>query len=681
MQELAGPQNVSSLIRPGMSAALAAPAAVPTVPTGPAGAVHGIDIASFQHPPSTQFPDGAPINWTQVAAAGVQFTGIKATEGNYYLNPFYAADLTGSRAAGVEPIGYAFANPKVGNGTAAQQAQYLVTNAAFAGGGEPPLMLDIEYNPYAGGECYGRTASGMVTWLSNFVAQVKTLTGQLPIIYTTQDWWTACTAGSTAFSKDLMWVAAYTTAAAPPLPAGWGAWGMWQYTSSGTVQGIPTTGSTDLDALALIGPGSQQATVGMAASLRVGAATAASGLQYTASGLPAGLTINSAGLISGTPTVSDAAVSATVSAATAGTVLGHVGITWNVHGAITVTAPPARTTTAGSPVDFKVPAAAVPAGQTASFTATGLPSGVTMTKAGQITGWPVKPGSYRVTLHATDGLGDGGIAAFTWKVTAAADHGSAGPVRLDSHGKCLTDIGNKAVGGTRVEAAACNGGAAQHWTVVQDGTLRIHGKCLAVAGSAAVNGKKLEIATCSGGPAQRWTPGTGAELVNATAGKCLAGPAGAANALTWIWSCSGTTNQRWTLPAGPVSSQIPGGCLDDKSDSAANHTPAQVWPCAGLPAQRWTAWPDRTIRIRGKCLEVNHSATAATSPVDLFTCTGAATQKWTVTAQGGGVRLRNTAAGRCLLDPVLPGQGFTSHKAVQLGTCTATNPAIAWRLR
>lgn len=32
----------------------------------------------------------------------------------------------------------------------------------------------------------------------------------------------------------------------PALPGGWTRWSFWQYTSSGTVSGIPTSGSTEL---------------------------------------------------------------------------------------------------------------------------------------------------------------------------------------------------------------------------------------------------------------------------------------------------------------------------------------------------------------------------------------------------------------------------------------------------
>src|SRR5215510_3812003 len=71
---------------------------------GPAGtrgpvdsAAQGVDVASFQH------PNGAAIDWQQVAAAGIKFAAVKVTEGAYYTNPFAASDLTEAKAAGLTP--------------------------------------------------------------------------------------------------------------------------------------------------------------------------------------------------------------------------------------------------------------------------------------------------------------------------------------------------------------------------------------------------------------------------------------------------------------------------------------------------------------------------------------------------------------------------------------------------
>jgi GH25 family lysozyme M1 (1,4-beta-N-acetylmuramidase) len=689
MRELAGPRQPVSPRLLGLSAAPADPPMLAAVPGGPPGAVQGVDVASFQHPVSSAHPNGAPINWSQVAGAGIQFAAIKATEGNYYVNPFYASDLAGASAAGLSVLGYAFANPALdATDTAVDQAKYLVAHAGSVDGRMPPLMLDIEYDPYSSNECYGLAPAAMVTWLSVFVAEVRTLTSQLPILYTTQDWWAECTGASTAFSADPMWDAAYTTAPTPPLPlpAGWGDWALWQYTSAGTVPGITTSGGTDLDALNLIEPGDQQAAVGQAVSLPASqfAAGPGPGLDYRATGLPAGLAIGSTGLISGTPTESGAAQGTTLTAAAAGSVLGSVGLTWNVRGPLTVTAPASRETAAGSPVDFAVPAAAGPAGQSASFTATGLPSGTAISAAGQVTGWPARAGRYRVSLRATDSLGDAGTASFTWTVTTAPGTGPAGAVRLDVPGMCLADTGNKSAAGTPVEAATCTGGAAQRWVLAQNGTLRIHGKCLAVSGSAAVNGSKARLAVCSGAADQRWAGRGGADLVNASAGKCLAGPAARRSAVAvWISSCTGQHNQAWTLPAGPLLSQIPGGCLDDPGGRVANGTRAQIWRCSGSAAQDWTATPRGTLQFRGRCLQAARSAAGAASSyvIALAACDGSAAQRWTVVADGAGARLRSQASGWCLTDPAQPGATFASRPAVTLAACTAGSPAIAWQHR
>ena len=70
----------------------------------------GVDISSWQH------PSGAAIDWSQVAASGIRFAAVKATEGAYYPNPYALSDLAGAKAAGLSAVAYAFAVP---TGTAA----------------------------------------------------------------------------------------------------------------------------------------------------------------------------------------------------------------------------------------------------------------------------------------------------------------------------------------------------------------------------------------------------------------------------------------------------------------------------------------------------------------------------------------------------------------------------------
>ena len=308
-----------------------------------AGDEQGVDVASFQH------PGGAAIDWSQVAASGIGFAAVKATEGAYYKNPYALTDLAGAEAAGLSVVAYAFAIPN-GNGSSnspVTQANYLLkylgSYAAVV-----PVMLDIEYNPYSGGQCYGVKGSKMVAWVAAFDAQIQARTGRMPIIYTPPAWWDSCTGNSTGFGPDPLWVPSITTGS-PVLPDGWANWTIWQYSGTGTVPGIDATGATDLDQasaafLGLLNPGTQDQS----------------------DGAPAGLQLRQA-----------------------------------------------------------IPAP----GQTVSYTATGLPPGVSLTGSGNLTGWLTRAGSYLVQISASDAAGATESQSFSWTVTAATGQGRPGPLR------------------------------------------------------------------------------------------------------------------------------------------------------------------------------------------------------------------------------------------------------------
>ena len=195
---------------------------------------HGVDVSVFN----------GSINWAAAARAGESFAYIKASEGTYYTNPDFAPQYNGSYDAKLIRGAYHFARPDTTNG--ATQANYFIAH----GGGWSndgvtlPGALDIEYNPY-GGECYGLSAASMVAWVHSFANQYKARTGRDVVIYTTADWWDTCTGRSTAFgSTNPLWVADYGVSS-PALPAGWGFFTFWQYSSLGAVSGMP--GHTDLN--------------------------------------------------------------------------------------------------------------------------------------------------------------------------------------------------------------------------------------------------------------------------------------------------------------------------------------------------------------------------------------------------------------------------------------------------
>jgi GH25 family lysozyme M1 (1,4-beta-N-acetylmuramidase) len=293
------------------ASATASATATPAVPAASPAAgtpMPGLDVAAYQHPVTSQNPKGAPIDWPQVAAAAYRFAAIKGTEGDYYVNPWAATDLAEARAAGLDIAPYHFAIPNVSGGQ--QQAEFAVEYSGYMPGPQTmPLMLDIEYDPYVASdgtnECYGLSASKMTAWVSAFVTTARALTGQYPVIYTTANWWDACTGGSTAFSADPMWVAAYGFAR-PPMPAGWRGWSFWQYTSGGTVPGVDSPGTTDLDlfnptAIGLIDPGTLASRPQARVTVPLDSLGALIGekLTWTATGLPPGVRVSSDGVLNG----------------------------------------------------------------------------------------------------------------------------------------------------------------------------------------------------------------------------------------------------------------------------------------------------------------------------------------------------------------------------------------------
>ncbi len=140
---------------------------------------------------------------------------------------------------------------------------------------------------------------------------------------------------------------------------------------------------------------------------------------FTATGLPAGVTISSSGVISGTPTVSGT-FSYTV------TVTDSAGNKGTVNCTITVKAAPPVTSTcacsSGQQGVALTPVTMVGSGGVGgpyTFTATGLPAGVTISSAGTISGTPTVSGTFSYTVTVTDSAGNKGTVNCTITVKAA----------------------------------------------------------------------------------------------------------------------------------------------------------------------------------------------------------------------------------------------------------------------
>ena len=206
----------------------------PTPGTQPLpGTTEGIDVSHWQN----------TINWPSVAAAGKKFAFIKASEDTDFVDNMYQTNRAQAKAAGLYVGAYHFAQPSTVVGNGAAQADHFLDTATPASGELFPV-LDLERSN-------GLGTTPMITWVREYLGRIYERTGVRAIIYCSPNFWRNYMGDTTWFAQngyEVLWIAHWTTAPAPSLPAGgWGGngWTFWQYTSDGSVPGI--TGRVDLN--------------------------------------------------------------------------------------------------------------------------------------------------------------------------------------------------------------------------------------------------------------------------------------------------------------------------------------------------------------------------------------------------------------------------------------------------
>ncbi len=176
----------------------------------------GIDVSDWQD----------PVNWQAVANSGMGFAFTKATEGSNFVAETFDSNWRSMKAVGLARGAYHFYRPKH---NPQAQAELFLRTVKLEPDDLPPV-LDIETTD-------GMPKSTIVSGITQWLQIIEQQTGRQPIVYTYPYTWEMF-GNPTSFSDYPLWIAHYTTAYEPLIPAGWDGWTFWQYTDRGQVSGI-----------------------------------------------------------------------------------------------------------------------------------------------------------------------------------------------------------------------------------------------------------------------------------------------------------------------------------------------------------------------------------------------------------------------------------------------------------
>jgi lysozyme len=183
----------------------------------------GVDVSEYQ---------GA-VDWGSVAASGVDFAIARVSDGTDTVDPDFATNWSGIKAAGLVRGVYQFFRASQ-DPTA--QANLLVKQVGTLDPGDLSPVADVEVLD-------GESGATLVANLNTWVSAIKSATGRTPIIYASPGFWDDLP-DTGSFSSLGSWVADWGPSC-PDTSTPWTNWQFWQYSDSGSVPGIG--GAVDLD--------------------------------------------------------------------------------------------------------------------------------------------------------------------------------------------------------------------------------------------------------------------------------------------------------------------------------------------------------------------------------------------------------------------------------------------------
>jgi lysozyme len=177
--------------------------------------LEGIDVSYYQDQP----------DWNAVAGDGIVYAITRVNHGDF-MDPEFDTNWAAIKEVGLVRGAYQYFDP---SGDPVTQAQTLIDKVGTLGPGDLPPVIDVESTDGLGPEVI---AANVRTW----VDMVEGATGRRPLIYTGSYFWND-NVQTDEFAGYPLWIAHYTTDC-PNLPAVWGDWVFWQYSSTGNVAGI-----------------------------------------------------------------------------------------------------------------------------------------------------------------------------------------------------------------------------------------------------------------------------------------------------------------------------------------------------------------------------------------------------------------------------------------------------------
>lgn len=184
----------------------------------------GVDVSGYQ----------PHINWSQVAASGLSYAFVKATEGTTLVDHCFANHWAGAASAKLLRGAYHFFRPNLDG--AAQARLFLAQLQADPG--ELPPVLDVEVSDHASGAL---VVAGVSAWID----VVSKVLGR-PLIYTMPGFWNTLPVIPGIADRADLWVA-HWDAKSPAAVKGLPNWKFWQFTNHATITGIPGQAAMDED--------------------------------------------------------------------------------------------------------------------------------------------------------------------------------------------------------------------------------------------------------------------------------------------------------------------------------------------------------------------------------------------------------------------------------------------------